>query len=147
MADLEAKIDRLLKPRKLGSWSPPHNPTCSVVALSTVTGMTLRESLAQLQREDPALRMEDVGVKAADFYQTVKRLWPGRFELQGPKNVGPAFATLTARTVGEVLPHLTGFVFSADHVMPCMGGRASNFCGYGDTPVSFMIAVQGVPRK
>jgi hypothetical protein len=105
---------------------------CWVVALQTVTGAS-REEIERLARKNGW----DGVTFGATVMVTMMTLWDltGRKpSTKGMKEV--VAAGTTARQFND--PTFTGLVIVDGHVMPAVKGRVSNFCGFGDHPITII---------
>ena len=108
---------------------------CWVVAFQTLTG----KSRTELE----ALALKN-GWDGKTFGVTVQTLLLMLWDITGKR---PSLAAskplreagITAK--GFNAPHFTGLVIVHGHVMPCIRGRVSNFCGHGDQTVEFIAAL------
>ncbi len=115
---------------------------CSVIALQRLSGKSTKATLAALRKHDP---------KACAGYEasceTAVQTWA---LLAASKDLGLRYApvihkrvgtddTLTPKSVKNLIPGFTGYIFVDGHVMPSVRGSVENINGYGSKPVTLLV--------
>lgn len=100
---------------------------CAIVAAATLSGLPYREVK---QRAIRAYDYEGKGMPLWAAVALAEDCLAKRRSKVKVRNEG------TPKTLKE---RFTGLVFTATHVMPCLKGQVSNFCGNGEEPITLTV--------
>ncbi len=107
---------------------------CSIVALSTISGIDYRKMSLMLRKIgfDPNKGMQPAPISIAA--EKLGYTW-------SVKGTREATGKTANQITNENWPG-TWLIFTKNHVMPLTGGKVTNLCGYGEEPISFVMELK-----
>lgn len=115
--------------------APEWETPCWIVAITKTFGIT--EAKCKQLALKHGWDGKSFGTQAEICYQIVKGLLGAK-----PKLDTQTFKGKTARQFAATKPSGAGIVFVKGHVMPWLNGTVSNFNGYSEEPVQFLMYIR-----